>query len=180
MKVDRRPSDASRALADVTMQIEALQDMTAGELAELGIVRSSESPHARATRAIYKKKIAWRIQELAEGGLSERTLERIESLADEAPARWRRARGRPARECRKPLPQTPRDPRLPAPGTVLTRDHQGTRHDVTVLDSGFEYRGQRFTSLSRIARAITGTQWNGFLFFGLRHPGSKTSDKGET
>ena len=58
-------------------------------------------------------------------------------------------------------------PRLPPPGAVLTRTFKGADHQVTVLDEGFEYRGQRHTSLSQLAREITGTNWNGFLFWGL-------------
>ena len=61
-----------------------------------------------------------------------------------------------------------RDPRLPPPGTVLTRAFKGVEHKVTVLDEGFEYRGERHNSLSQIARDITGTNWNGFLFFRLK------------
>ncbi len=54
------------------------------------------------------------------------------------------------------------------PGTLLEREWQGTRHRVRVLDDGFEYSGERFASLSEIARKITGTRWSGPLFFGLR------------
>ena len=59
----------------------------------------------------------------------------------------------------------------PAPGTILTREYRGEVHQVTALDRGFEYRGRVFRSLSGIAKAITGTQWNGYLFFGLRKRG---------
>ena len=61
-----------------------------------------------------------------------------------------------------------RDPRLPPPGTVLTRAHGGVDHQVVVLEEGFEYQGQRFPTLSKIAKEITGTNWNGFLFFKLQ------------
>jgi hypothetical protein len=60
-----------------------------------------------------------------------------------------------------------RDPRLPAPGCILRRAHGGVEHEVSVHESDFEYRGQRYRSLSKIAREITGTAWNGLLFFGL-------------
>jgi hypothetical protein len=58
-----------------------------------------------------------------------------------------------------------RDPRLPPPGAVLTRVHDGVEHKLIVLADGFEYRGERHRSLSKIVRIITGTPWNGFLFF---------------
>jgi hypothetical protein len=54
------------------------------------------------------------------------------------------------------------------PGTVLTRTWRDVLHHVDVLDDGFGYRGERFDSLSEIARRITGTRWSGPLFFGLK------------
>jgi hypothetical protein len=60
-----------------------------------------------------------------------------------------------------------RDPRLPAVGAVLTREHEGKVHHVKVTDVGFEYKRQTYTSLSAVAKAITHTNWNGFGFFGL-------------
>jgi hypothetical protein len=70
-----------------------------------------------------------------------------------------------------------RDPRLPEPGTVITREHGGVEHRVTVLEDGFEYRGERFPSLSKVARAITGTNWNGYLFFRLQRRGRTRGDR---
>ena len=61
----------------------------------------------------------------------------------------------------------PRDPRLPPVGTVIRRAQKGEVHDITVLDDGFEYEGRHFTSLSALAREITGTNWNGFVWAGL-------------
>ncbi|MCA9299908.1 MAG: DUF2924 domain-containing protein, partial [Phycisphaerales bacterium] len=60
-----------------------------------------------------------------------------------------------------------RDPRLPMPGTVLTREDKGTTVAVTILDDGLEHRGEVFRSLSSIAKAVTGAHWNGFGFFQL-------------
>lgn len=60
-----------------------------------------------------------------------------------------------------------RDPRLPATGTVLTREHKGQNVAVTVLDEGFEWNGKEYRSLSRIAGEVTGCSYNGFLFFNL-------------
>ena len=57
------------------------------------------------------------------------------------------------------------------PGTVLTRDYKDRRITVTVLDDGFEFEGERFRSLSAVARAVTGSHWNGFHFFGLPRKG---------
>jgi hypothetical protein len=60
-----------------------------------------------------------------------------------------------------------RDARLPGIGSVLTKEHRGKTHKVLVMEDGFEFEGQRHRSLSAIAKRITGTAWNGFLFFGL-------------
>jgi hypothetical protein len=56
----------------------------------------------------------------------------------------------------------------PITGTVLVREWQGVEHRITVLDDGYEYQGRPYKSLSAVARAITGTRWNGLVFFGLK------------
>lgn len=118
------------------------------------------------------RRIAWRLQALAEGGLSERARERAREIACEAdlrvvaPAEFftvgdhpiRTLRGRERRE---------RDRRLPLPGAVLTRQWKGRSLVVEVLAEGFRYEGRHFSSLSSVASAITGTRWNGLAFFGL-------------
>ena len=98
--------------------------------------------------------ICWHIQEQALGGLDPQ----IEKLLDGL------GRGD------KPTP----DRRL-KPGTVLVREYAGERHTVTVVPDGYIWRETTYSSLSTIARAITGTAWNGPRFFGLR-----TGDRGET
>lgn len=109
------------------------------------------------------KRIAYRIQELAEGGLSERAKKRAEELARDTDLRVR-----PPKDVRLPdVPTSPkkRDPRLPVVGAVLTRSFGDRDHAVTVLEDGFGYDGKTFDSLSAVARAITGTRWNGFALF---------------
>jgi hypothetical protein len=65
-----------------------------------------------------------------------------------------------------------RDPRLPAAGPVLEREHKGKKIRVTVLEDGFRYEGEIYNSLSTIARVATGTIWNGFTFFRIApYPG---------
>src|SRR5438034_806350 len=73
-----------------------------------------------------------------------------------------------------PVPRI-RDPRLPSPGTVLTRPYRGRTIAVTVLESGFEYEGRRFDSLTAVAKAVTGSHWNGLEFFGLTKSIKKAS-----
>ncbi len=148
------------AFADTRRELAALNAMTVGELAEK--YREVFGVPTRSRNGGYlRRHIAWRIQELHEGGLSPRALERIGLLAPQAPARWHERLAKP-----KPPPEiTVRDPRLPPAGTVLTRMYDGAEHKVKVLDEGFEYRGKRYRSLSQVAKLITHTPWNGFTFF---------------
>jgi Protein of unknown function (DUF2924) len=162
------------AIASVAADLAALQRMTGPELVDRYIALCGTPPRSR-NKDFLRKRLAWRIQELAEGGLSERALARIEELGPVAPASWRRSvRAGTAASPRLPLGGAARDPRLPAAGTVLTRVHGTTEHRVTVLDDGFEYHGERYRSLSKIARVITGTPWNGYLFFFGRANGTKS------
>jgi hypothetical protein len=147
--------------------------MTGAELAEKYLALFGQSARSR-NKDFLRKRLAWRIQELAEGGLSERALARIEELGADALASWRRrARTGTSSSPRPRSAGAVRDPRLPLGGTVVRRIHGTTEHSVVVLDDGFEYRGERYRSLSKIARLITGTPWNGYLFFFGRAKGTK-------
>jgi len=76
---------------------------------------------------------------------------------------------------RPSLPPTPRpaDPRIPCPGTVLTRRYKGTTLQIRILERGFAFDGQVYPSLSAVAKAITGSHCNGLLFFRLTHRGGQ-------
>lgn len=151
-----------RAIVDVAAELDAVANMTVEELT--GKYREVFGEPTRSRNKTYlQKKISWRVQELAEGGLSPRAVERIEELAVFAPARWRPLIGKP-----RPEPKSERDPRLPEPGTVVSREWGGETHEVIVRDEDFEYAGRRYATLSRVAREITGTNWNGYLFFRLQ------------
>src|SRR5206468_177715 len=106
-------------------------------------------------RRYLESRLAYRIQELAYGGLKPETVQRLEALAEDLESVQAARRSRSAAR--------------PVAGTQLVRDWQGTEHRVTVVDAGFEYRGRPFKSLSAIARTITGTRWNGLVFFGLKN-----------
>jgi len=161
-----KAAQARREVADVTSQIAALSDMTLEELRDRFHQVYGEPTTARH-KGYLRKKVAWQIQALVEGGLSQRALNRIEELAPLSP-QWRKLNGWDAQD------GTPRrDPRLPAPGSVIIRTHDGVEHMVTVLEDSFLYEGEYFRSLSRVARAITGTNWNGFLFFHLKTNGRR-------
>jgi len=169
-------SQARRAVADVSGQLAALRAMTVGQLCERYREVFGEPTRSR-NKDHLRKKIAWRIQELADGGLSEHALARIAELAPTAPVRWRASNSGGAAPAKEP--DTIRDPLLPAPGTVLVREHQGVEHRVTVLEDGFEFRGARYRSLSKIAKEITGTRWNGYLFFRLKSRAKERGAGGE-
>jgi hypothetical protein len=115
------------------------------------------------------KRLAWRLQAIAEGGLSERARRRAEELANDAdlrlsPPRVKDADTSTERTTTKMLPPQV-DDRLPPPGTILTRPYKGQMVQVQVLHSGFAYQGEVYPSLSAVAKAVTGSHCNGFLFF---------------
>jgi hypothetical protein len=123
------------------------------------------------------KRLAWRLQALAEGDLSERARQRAAELANDAdlrlsPPRARAHRASPGSETCQPnttkevIPSC-HDDRLPPPGSLLTRLYKSQTHEVKILQHGFEYQGQVFASLSAVAKRITGTHCNGFWFFRL-------------
>lgn len=106
-------------------------------------------------RRFLESRLAYRIQELAYGGLSEDTLERLDALADELEGKGARRRSAPVNRS--------------IAGTRLIREWNGVEHCVTVRQADFEYQGRPYRSLSAIAKHITGTQWNGLVFFGLKN-----------
>jgi hypothetical protein len=127
-------------------------------------------PSRSGNRDFLFKRVAWRVQSLAEGGLSERARRRAEELACDSDVRTTVPRT-PAsstsvgKTVTRPAPSA--HDRLPIPGTVLTRKYRGRQVEVKVLPAGFEHDGQTYHSLSAVAKAVTGSHWNGHLFFGL-------------
>jgi len=127
----------------VTEEVRALEARDLHGLRDEWRKRYGEPPKMRS-RELLARLLAWRIQADAFGGLDAKT---IRLLTSESLPR--------------PRPQL-------APGTQLDRDWQGHRYEVDVLENGFAYAGETYRSLSEVARAITGTRWNGWRFFGLR------------
>jgi hypothetical protein len=119
------------------------------------------------------RRIAWRLQAQAEGDLSERARNRAAEIASDADLRTRAPRGFLPKSATSIASwvtdgsRLQRDWRLPAPGSLLTRRLDDRQIVVKVLEEGFEYESRRYRSLSAIAREVTGTRWNGLLFFGL-------------
>ena len=117
------------------------------------------------------RQIAWRLQAELEGGLPEATRQLALAIAWDAPLRIRieSTAARDAAEAGRTVTTrlaSNHDSRLPMPGSLLVKQHKGETHVVKVLDGGFDYDGRLYRSLSAIAQEITGTKWNGHLFFG--------------
>jgi Protein of unknown function (DUF2924) len=138
----------------VLSQIAALKSMPVADLkARWRELFDTEPPPYN--RRFLESRLAYRVQELAHGGLKPETLERLAALAQQVD--------------RKPNKRARSAPDRPITGTRLIREWQGVEHSVTVRDDGYEYRGRPHKSLSAIARLITGTRWNGWIFFGLKN-----------
>lgn len=113
------------------------------------------------------KRIIWRMQAREEGGLSQRAKRRAAELARDAEIRTTLPKTAKPELATVPM-AADRDDRLPTPGTLITRPYKGATLQVKVLQDGFEYLGERHSSLSAVAKAITGTHTNGYLFFRLK------------
>ena len=143
--------------ANVLGRLAALQNADTPELKQQWreLFGKEPPPH---NRAYLRSRLAYRVQELAYGGLKPETLARLEALGEQLDGGnivLRRIRGNDK----------------PIAGTRLVRQYQGVEHTVTVLADGYEWQGRPYRSLSAIARAITGTRWNGLVFFGLARRG---------
>ena len=135
--------------AAIEAEVERVRSLGTVALRQRWRLMFGGSPPAGLTKDLIRRMIAYRIQEEAFGGLDRETIKLLDRLA----------RGeKPSAELNRRL----------KPGTVLIREYQGGRHTVTVVSDGFLWREQTWSSLSTIAREITGTNWNGPRFFGLR------------
>jgi Protein of unknown function (DUF2924) len=156
----------------VLIEVENLRRANVASLLEKYRRVFGEETRSRHREHLFRK-IAWRLQARAEGGLSERAIKRAQDIADDA-------------DLRKVAPKnfftlghqqietTPgershvnHDRRMPMPGTLLKRTWNSRTILVEVLAKGFRYEGRPYSSLSAIAVKVTGTRWNGLAFFGL-------------
>jgi hypothetical protein len=143
----------------VLARIAALKRMPTAELKTQWTLLF-DSPPPPHNRRFLESRLAYRIQELAFGGLAPETVKRLERIGEDrdgGSAALRRVRGEDR----------------PMAGTRLIREYRGVEHVVTVLAEGYAWQGRPYQSLSAIARAITGTRWNGWAFFGLRTTGRR-------
>ena len=156
------PRAGADAVTDGTVlaQLAALQRLSVNELkVKWEDLFATAAPNN--SRAFLEVRIAGRIQELTYGGLTRDTRRTLDALADEVEGKV----------SRKGMAD---DVRNPLPGTKLVREWDGTEYTATVLSDGYDLGGKKFKSLSAVAKAITGTSWNGFRFFGLGTGGRKS------
>lgn len=139
----------------VLKQVSEIQRLSLAELRERWRALFGTDPPAYR-RAYMVKRLSYRLQELAHGGISDGARARLRDEAERLDPGGARAPKRQAG--------------MPVPGTMLVREWHGERHEATVTEGGFEYRGRPYRSLTAVAQAITGQHWNGRLFFGLRKP----------
>jgi hypothetical protein len=135
----------------VLAQIAALKGKSTPELRDMWHELFGQEPPVRGRRYL-EDRLAYRLQELRFGGLSDRARRKLDALAGQLDPKAARRR----------------DPDRLLPGTELQRQWQGVEHVVRVREHDFEYNGRSYRSLSAVARAITETRWNGWLFFGLK------------
>ena len=152
-------------------EIDDLGKMTVCQLRQKYLEVFAEESRSNHKQFLFRR-IAWRIQALAEGGLSDRARRRALEIANDADLRVRAPGSRFGQNAaldpklsvnRKVAGEL--DPRLPPPGSYLEREYKGRRIIVKVLVDGFEFNSKFYRSLSAIAQEVTGTKWNGFTFF---------------
>jgi hypothetical protein len=169
--------DHSSLLSEIAQLKTASSKLLKQRYAEL----FGEAPRCRTRERLFHR-IAWRLQVLATGDLSERARQRAAEIACDADLRILapsdfvadvspvRASG--SRNVRR----SSADRRIPPAGTILSRQYKDRTVTVTVLRDGFEWEGRQYDSLSAIATQATRTRWNGFAFFGLKRPRGPWND----
>jgi hypothetical protein len=148
---------------ELRAELAALDGMTVSELAERYATLTGEPSHSR-NRAYLRRRLTWLIQAREFGGLSEAVRERALSIARLSDLR--RTPPPEGKTRRVPVNSRP-DPKLPPSGTTLVRTYRGHDVRVAVLESGFEWEGRVYRSLSAVAKAVTGQHLSGLRFFGL-------------
>ena len=154
--------------ADLDQQIHELRHMTTAQLQRKYRELFGQQSHSNHKNYLFRR-VAWRVQALVEGGLSERARQYAREIVSDADLRLCAPPQLPATRpaARVARASRPLDSRMPAAGTQLIKRYKDQTLTVTVLENGYQYEERLYKSLSAIARQVTGTQWNGYLFFGL-------------
>ena len=155
MTAARRNGVAERAERRASLQsnLEAVATARLPDLREIWREGLGEEPPALRSREVVRRMLAYRLQEAVHGGLSAAARRKLADIETRRTA---------------PSKTAPRPAIRLGSGAVLIREWKGARHEVHVVSGGYLHEAQTYKSLSEVARAITGTRWNGPLFFGLR------------
>ena len=156
-------------IADFEAKMKQLQQSTLAQLRQHYADVFGERPVITNNKPWLVKRIAWRLQALAEGDLSERARQRAAELARDADLRILPPRSSDG--CFAIAPTKPSSDTRPPEGTLLQRSDKGRVLQVKVLAEGFEYEGRIYASLSAVAKEITGSHCSGVRFFGLAKQG---------
>jgi hypothetical protein len=144
----------------IAKQIRELQNLAPAQLADRYAELFGKQPRVR-NASFLRRQVAWKLQEREFGGLSDRATTRLNELIKQIDLPL----AAPAPRPRPRIAQT--RPNAPSIGTTLVKQWHDMEIRVEVREGGFEWHGTLYTSLSAVARAVTGTNWNGRLFFGL-------------
>jgi len=149
-------------------QIAALKDASVEELQQKHKELLGGQEATSDNKVYLIRRIAYRLQELEYGGLSEKAQKRLDELITlHDPVNNKAMRPKISMETDTRKKNVGRDRRLPIPGSVIFREYRGKRIEAKVLENGFEYNGKTYKTLTAIAEEVTGAHWNGYLFFNL-------------
>jgi Protein of unknown function (DUF2924) len=162
--------------ASIDAETAALRDLTLEYLRRRWRAATGQAAPARLPRFLLLRMLAYRLQAQTFGDLDKASVELLDRIGEAMTTAASQSNGvYKSRLARSPLIVPPVTPRAIKPGAMLVREWKGVLHRVMILDQGFAWNGATYASLSMIARAITGTEWNGPRFFGLRN--SKTQKR---
>jgi hypothetical protein len=145
--------------ASAKLTIAELRDLDRTGLLDNWRTLHDRPPPHKASQEFLRRRFAYRLQEIEHGGLQPSIRRQLDAIATGTVASISASRARSSIK----------------PGTRLIRTWQGKACEVSVVEDGFMFEGNRYRSLSAVARAITGTRWNGWLFFGLKLPRKRCS-----
>ena len=154
---------------NITEQIASLKDQSLETLQSRYKEIFATDKTLSTNKVFLWRRIAYRLQEQASGGLSQEVKARIESLIQQYDPVNNKALRPTLTSAGKEVVALPsmRDKRLPIPGTVIHKKYKGQDVQVRVMEKGFEYNKKYYKTLSAISEEITGSHWNGFAFFNL-------------
>lgn len=152
----------------INAKIAAFKNKTIPELQKEFEVLFDGQKASSDNKVYLVRRIAYRLQELEYGGLSQKAQNRLKELVVlYDPVNNKAIRPKVSIETQARIKTRGRDTRLPIPGTIITKDYRGKKYQVKVLENGFEYEGKVYKHLTAVAEKITGAHWNGYNFFNL-------------